>query len=109
MDINLVHIKLQYVTHPTNLHTSNLQTSRNNTNPETNMTRQHLHQTIFDFNQSVVDLFRHQMELAHSTQSLHQLTTDALHIAKSSSLQENLNFINDNLMFKAKDPQLFDE
>ena len=40
-----------------------------------------------------------------STQS-----ADALNdIAKSSSFQENQNFINDIQIFKAKDPQSFDE
>ena len=29
-------------------------------------------QTFFDFNQSIVELFRHQTELTHSTQHLHQ-------------------------------------
>ena len=57
-----------------------------------------------DFNQSVVDLMRCQTELAHSTQCLHQATTDALqNIVKSSALQENLHFIHDIPMFKAKD------
>ena len=59
-----------------------------------------------DFNQSVVDVLKHQTELAHSTQHLHQQTTDAIHnIAKSSALQENLHFFPDIPMFKAKDPQ----
>ena len=57
-----------------------------------------------------MELFRHQTELTHSTQYLHQQTTDALnYIAKSSSLQENEHFINDIPIFKAKDPQSFDE
>ena len=43
-------------------------------------------------------------------QCLHQQTTDALNnITKSSSLQENVHFINDIPIFKAKDPQSFDE
>ena len=63
-----------------------------------------------DFNQSVVDHLRHQTEQAHSMHCLHQQTTDALHnIAKSLGLQENLHFIHDIPMFKAKDPQSFDE
>ena len=58
----------------------------------------------------MVDLLKHQTDLAHNTQHLHQQTTDALHnIAKSSALQENVHFINDIPMFKAKDPQSFDE
>ena len=32
--------------------------------------------TPFDFSQSVVKLYRHQTELTHSTQWLHQQTTD---------------------------------
>ena len=63
-----------------------------------------------DFNQSVVELLKCPTELTHSTQCLHQQTTDALHsITKSSSLQENLHFIHDIPMFKAKYPQSFDE
>ena len=58
-----------------------------------------------DFNQSVVEFLRHQMELAKCTQCLHQQTTDALHnITISSTLQENLHFIHDNPLFKAKEP-----
>ena len=50
------------------------------------------------------------MELTYSIQLLHQQTTDAQNdIAKSSSLQENLHFINDIPIFKAKDPQSFNE
>ena len=46
--------------------------------------------TPFDFNQSIVELFRHKTELTCSTQWLHQQTTDALeNIARSSSFQEN--------------------
>ena len=53
---------------------------------------------------------RHQTEFAHSTQCLYQQTTDALHdITKSSALQENLHFIHEIPILKAKDPQLFDE
>ena len=66
--------------------------------------------TSFDLNQSVVELFRRQTELTHSTQQLHQQTTDALNnIAKSSSFQENQHFICDIPIFKAKDPKSFDE
>ena len=44
-----------------------------------------------DLNQSVVELFRHQTELTHSTQCLHQQTMDTLNwIARFSSHQENL-------------------
>ena len=85
-------------THPTYRHQEAC------TNPQTNVIRQYLYQTPSDFNQLVVEFFRHQMELAHSTQCLHQQTTGALHnIAKSSSLQENLHFINEIPMFKAID------
>ena len=64
-----------------------------------------VHQTPVDFNQSVVALMRHQSELAHSTQCLHQQTTDALHnIAKLSALQENLHFIHDIHILKPKTP-----
>ena len=50
----------------------------------------------FNSNQSVIELVRCQIELKHSTQHLHQQTTDALNnITKSSSLQENLHFIYD--------------
>ena len=46
----------------------------------------------------------------HGTQQLHQQTTDALNnIAKSSSFHENKHCINDIVIFKAKDPQSFDE
>ena len=72
--------------------------------------QQHPNQTPFNLNQSVMKRFRHQNELTHSTQCLHQQTTDALNnIAKSCSLQENLHFINDIPIFKAKDLQSFDE
>ena len=48
--------------------------------------------------------------LTHSIQLLHQWTTDALNnIAKCSSLQENLHFFSDIPIFKAKDPQSFDD
>ena len=55
-------------------------------------------------------MFRHQTKLTHSSQQLHQKTTDALeYIAKSSSFQEDQNFINDIPIFKAKDLQSFDD
>ena len=48
--------------------------------------------------------------MTHSTQLLHQQTTDALNNkAKSSSLWENLHFINDIPIFKAKDSKPVDE
>ena len=48
--------------------------------------------------------------LSTNTQCLHQQTIDALHnIVKSSALQENVHFIYDMPIFKAKDPQSFDE
>ena len=79
------------------------------TPPQTCTNQQYSNQTPFDFNQSVVELFRHQTELTYSTQCLHQLTTDALNnITKSSSLQENVHFINDIPIFKSKDPKSFD-
>ena len=63
-----------------------------------------------DLNQLMVKLLRHQTDVAHNIQCLHQQTTDALHnIAKVSALQENAHFINDILIFKAKNPQSFDE
>ena len=66
--------------------------------------------TPFDFNQPIVELFRHQTKLTHSTQWLYQKTTAALeNIAKSLSFQENQQFINDTPIFKAKDPQFFDD
>ena len=55
-------------------------------------------------------MFKCHTKLTHSTQQLHQQTTDALeNIAKSSSFQENQHFINDIPIFKAKDPQSFDD
>ena len=87
--------------------TYNCQEPQTNIHP--NCIEHQVHQTLPDFNQSVVPLLRHQMELAHSTQCLHQQTTDALHnITKSSALQENLYFIHDIPIFKAR-PQPFDE
>ena len=73
---------------------------------ECNSPEQQSYQTSTDINQSVVDLLRQETVLAHTTQCLHQQTMDVLHnIAKSSALQENVHFINDIPMFKAKDPQ----
>ena len=58
----------------------------------------------------MAELLEHQRELAHSTQCLHQQITNALHnITKSSAHHVNLHFIHDIPMFKAKDPQMFDE
>ena len=72
--------------------------------PHTYVNQQPPNLTQFDFNQSVVALLTHQTELAHSTQWIHQQTTDTLeHIAKSSLFQENQHFINHILIFKAKD------
>ena len=66
--------------------------------------------TPFDFNQSVVKLFRHQTELTHSTLLLCQQTTNTLeNIGKSSSFQANQHFIDDIQIFKAKDLQSFDD
>ena len=64
----------------------------------------------FQLQSSVIKLFRHQTELTDSIQYSHQQTTDALNnIAKSSSFQENLDFINNIPIFKARDPQSFDK
>ena len=58
----------------------------------------------------MVELFRCQTKLTHSTQQLHQQTRDALeNMAKYSLFQENEHFINDIPIFKAKDPQFFDD
>ena len=66
--------------------------------------------TLFDFNQFVVELFRCQTELTHSTQWLHQQTVVTLeNIAKSFSFQENQHFINDIPISKVKYPQCFDD
>ena len=74
------------------------------------MNQQHPSQNSVNFNQSVIELFRCQDELTHSTQCLHKQTTDTLdNIDKSSSLKENLLLINDIPIFKAKDPQSFDD
>ena len=78
--------------------------------PHANVGQQPPYPTPFDFNQSVVKLFRWQTKLTHSTQQLQQLTTDALeNKAKSSSFWENQHFINDGPIFKAKDPQSLDD
>ena len=67
-------------------------------------------QTSLNFNQSIVELFRRQTELTHSIQRLHHQSTDTINnIAKPSSFQENQHFISDIPIFKAKDPQSFDE
>ena len=77
---------------------------------QTHMNQLYPNQTTLDLNQLVVKCFRHQTELTHSTQCLHQQTTDALNNkTRSSSHQENLHFINDIPIFKAKDPQSFGE
>ena len=79
------------------------------TPPQTYTSQQHTSQTTTNINESVIKLFRCQTELTHSTQLLYQQTTDVLNnITKSSSLQENLHFINDIPIFKAKNPQSFD-
>ena len=60
------------------------------TSPHVYINQQSSNQTPFDFSQLVVELFRCQTELTHSTQQLHQQTTDALgNITKSSVFQEN--------------------
>ena len=80
------------------------------TSPHAYVNQQHSNQTSFDFNQFVVELFRCQTKLSHSTQQLHQQMTEALeNIAISSSFQENQHYINDMPIFKAKDPQSFDD
>ena len=80
------------------------------TSPQAYVNQQPPNQTSFDFGQSVVELFRYQTKLTHSTWQLHQQTTDTLNnITKSSSFQEYQHFINDIPIFKAKDPKSFDE
>ena len=80
------------------------------TNKNSDCIEHQVHQIPPDFNQSLAALLRHQTELGHSTQCLHQQTTDVLHnITKSTALQENLHFIHDIPIFKAKIPQSFDE
>ena len=69
-----------------------LQTHTNQTCPN---------QTSLDLNESVIKHLR-----CHSMQCLHQQVTDAINrITRSSSHQENLHFINDIPIFKAKDPK----
>ena len=76
---------------------------------QTHTNQPYPNQRSLDLNLSV-ELFRHQTELTYSTQCLHQQTTDALiSIARSSSHQEKLNFINYFPIFKAKDPQSLDD
>ena len=71
------------------------------TSPHAYVKQHASNQTTFDFNQSIAELFKRQTELTHSTQQLHQQTTDALNnIAKSSSFQENHHFISDIPIFK---------
>ena len=66
--------------------------------------------TTFHFSQSVVKLFQCKIELTHNTQCLHQQMMGALeNIARSSMFQENQHFINNVPIFKAKDPQSFDD
>ena len=80
------------------------------TNTQSNSPKQQIYQTPTDLNLSVLDLLRYQTDLAHNMQPLHQQPRDSLHnIAKSSALQENVHFFNHIPIFKAKDPQLFDE
>ena len=80
------------------------------TPPQTYTNQHQPNQTPFTFNQSVIEPLRHQTKLTHSTQCLHQQTTDALNnTIKSSSLQENVHFIHDIPIFKAKVPQSFNE
>ena len=50
------------------------------------------------------------MELTHNTQCLHQQMMDASqNIIRPSTSQENQHIINDIPVFKAKDPQSFDD
>ena len=78
--------------------------------PHTYTNQEYPSQTTTDINKSIVEHFRPQTELTHNTQLLYQQTTGALNnIAPSSSFQENLCFINDSPIFKAKDPQSFYE
>ena len=82
-----------------------LQTPAQSNSPE-----QQIYQTPTDLNQSVIHLLRHQTDLAQNTQCLHQQTMDSLHnIAKSSAVQENVHFIYDIPMFRAKDHQSFND
>ena len=79
------------------------------TSPYAYVNQQPATQTPFDFNQLIVKLFIHQTKLTHSIQWLNQKTTDALENIAKSSFQENQHFINDIPIFKAKDPQSFDD
>ena len=82
----------------------------NHLHPQTHTNQHYRNQTPLDLNQSVVKLFRCQTELTHSTQCLHQQITETLNnITRSSLHQENLYFINDIPIFKAKGSQSFDE
>ena len=61
--------------------------------PQTYTNQQHPHQTTTYFNKSVAKCVKYQTKLTHSTQLLHQQTTDALNIiTKSSSPQEKFAF-----------------
>ena len=51
-----------------------LQTPTQSNSPE-----QQTYHTNTNLNQLVIDLLRHQTDLAHNTQCLHQKTTDAFH------------------------------
>ena len=98
-----------HTTHPNIPHPPHVNTILQ-MNTQSNRPGQQLYHTPTNLNQSVADLLRCQTDLAHYTQCLHQQTTDVLcNIAKSSALQENVPFINDIIIFKAKDPQSFDE
>ena len=78
--------------------------------PHKHVNQQRPNPAPIDFNQSIVELFQCQIELTPSTQCLHQQTTYALqNIIRSSNSQENQYFIKDILIFKAKDPQSFDD
>ena len=84
--------------------------SMKHTSPHAYLNQQSPNETSFNFNQSTVELFWRQTKLTHCTQWLYQQTTDTLNnIAKSSLFQENQHFISDIPIFKAKDPQSFDE
>ena len=99
MHPNMVHAP-NGTTHPAYRY-HELQTPRQSNSP-----KQQIYQANTNLNQLVVDLLRHQTDLTQNTPCLHQQTTGALqNIAKSSALQENIHFINDISMFKAKDLQ----
>ena len=72
--------------------------------PHVFVNQQPSNQTPFDFNQSVVELFRCQTKLTLNTQWVHQQTIDALNNIAKSSFQANKYFLNDIPNFKAKDP-----